>query len=87
MSILEAMACELPVIATRACNFPDITGADAGWECDAVMNSLAEALKLALQASESERRKRGLNGRRLIETHYTWPAIIKTLQEACAAHC
>ena len=87
MSILEAMACELPVIATRACNFPDITGADAGWECDAVMNSLAEALKLALQASESERRKRGLNGRRLIEIHYTWPAIIKTLQEACAAHC
>jgi glycosyltransferase involved in cell wall biosynthesis len=87
VSVLEAMACGLPVIATRACNFPDIAGADAGWECDAVVDSLAEALKMALQASESERWKRGQNGRRLVETHYTWPVIIKTLQEACAAHC
>jgi glycosyltransferase involved in cell wall biosynthesis len=87
MSVLEAMACELPVIATHACNFPDIAGADAGWECDAVVDSLVEVLKKALQASESERRQRGQNGCRLVKTCYAWPAIIQKLQQACAAHC
>jgi glycosyltransferase involved in cell wall biosynthesis len=87
MSILEAMACELPVIATRACNFPGIAEAEAGWECDSVIDSLMSALRSALQASESERRKRGQMGRRLVESTYAWPDIVKTLQEACAAYC
>ncbi len=87
MSVLEAMACELPVIATRACNFPDIAGTEAGWECDPAVDSVAEALQNALQASALERRRRGQIGRRLIERAYTWPAIVRNLQEACAAHC
>jgi glycosyltransferase involved in cell wall biosynthesis len=87
MSILEAMACELSVVATRACNFPGMAAADAGWECDATIDSLTTALRTALQASASERRKRGQMGRRLIEISYAWPNIVKNLQEACAAHC
>lgn len=87
MSILEAMACELPVVATHACNFPDITGADAGWECDTTVDSLVGTLKMALQTSETERRKRGQNGCHLVGTFYTWPAIVKNLQQACIAHC
>jgi glycosyltransferase involved in cell wall biosynthesis len=87
MSLLEAMACGLPVIATRACNFPDISRSHAGWECDSTLDSLGDALKTALQAPESERRQRGQNGRRLIETRYTWPTIISQLQQACATYC
>jgi glycosyltransferase involved in cell wall biosynthesis len=87
MSLLEAMACELPVIATRACNFPDISKTHAGWECDSVADSLAETLKTALQTPESERRERGQNGRRLVQTRYAWPSIVSQLQQACAAHC
>ena len=87
MSLLEAMACELPVIATHACNFPDISRSQAGWECDSVMDSLTETLKTALEATESERRARGQNGRRLVETCYAWPAIVRELEAACAAHC
>jgi glycosyltransferase involved in cell wall biosynthesis len=87
MSLLEAMACELPVIATHACNFPDISRNDAGWECDSVMDSLAGTLKTALQAPEAERRARGRNGRRLVETSYAWPTIIRQLQQACATYC
>jgi len=87
MSILEAMACELPVVATRACNFPDITGAQAGWECEPTVDSLTEALKMALLATESERRQRGQNGFRLVSTRYTWPAIINNIQQACTTYC
>jgi len=87
MSILEAMACELPVVATRACNFPDVTGAQAGWECEPTVDSLAETLKMALLATESERRQRGQNGFRLVSTNYTWPAIINNLQQACTTYC
>ena len=87
MSLLEAMACGLPVIATRACNFPDISRSHAGWECDSTLDSLGDTLKTALQAPESERCLRGQNGRRLIETRYTWPTIISQLQQACATYC
>lgn len=87
MSLLEAMACELPVIATHACNFPDISRSQAGWECDSVMDSLADTLKTALQTPESERRARGQNGRRLVETNYAWPKIVGQLAAACATHC
>jgi glycosyltransferase involved in cell wall biosynthesis len=87
MSILEAMACDVPVIATRACNFPDISAAEAGWECEATIDSLVNVMTMALFASESERRERGQNGRRLVETRYTWPSVINELQRACNTYC
>jgi glycosyltransferase involved in cell wall biosynthesis len=87
MSLLEAMACELPVIATHACNFPDISKTHSGWECDSEADSLTHTLKTALQTSESERRERGQNGRRLVEARYAWPTIVSQLQQACAIHC
>ena len=87
MSLLEAMACGLPVIATRACNFPEISANHAGWECDSVVDSVAVTLRTALEAPEAERREYGRNGRQLVETRYAWSAVIQTLEQACAAHC
>jgi glycosyltransferase involved in cell wall biosynthesis len=87
MSLLEAMACELPVVATHACNFPEISQQGAGWECEGSVDSVSVALQAALSASDSERRERGRNGRRLVESRYAWSAVIATLQQACSAHC
>ena len=87
MSLLEAMACGLPVIATTACNFPEILSEQAGWECEATQDSLADTLRQALECSEIERKQRGQNGRRLVETRYAWPAIIRKISEACAQYC
>ncbi len=87
ISLLEAMACKLPVIATRACNFPEISQNHGGWECDSTVESLATTLKIALETPEAERREIGRNGRRLVENRYAWTAVIRTLQDACAAHC
>jgi len=87
MSLLEAMACSVPVIATSACNFPDITSAEAGWECEATMESLRQALAIARHAGEKERLQRGNNGRQLVARRYAWPSIISTLLQACSDYC
>ncbi|MGO8697750.1 MAG: glycosyltransferase [Limisphaerales bacterium] len=87
MSLLEALACGVPVAATRACNFPEISHAEAGWECETTVESLAAALLLAMESSDLERRQRGENGRELVEKYYAWPRIVETLAQACAAHC
>jgi glycosyltransferase involved in cell wall biosynthesis len=87
MSLLEAMACSVPVVATTACNFPEISEHQAGWECEPCLVSVSRALEHALQVDISGRAQRGRNGRRLIEKKYTWPPIIQQLIEACSAHC
>ena len=87
MSILEAWACGVPVIATRQCNVGDIAAAEAGWECNADTDSIAAALKSAIEVSEAERRERGANGCRLIETRYRWSAVVDELHRACTQYC
>jgi glycosyltransferase involved in cell wall biosynthesis len=87
MSVLEALACSRAVVATRACNFPALTSAQAGWECETNLESLSDTLRTALEARDPEREERGKNGRRLVERQYSWPAIIATLLDACSAHC
>jgi glycosyltransferase involved in cell wall biosynthesis len=87
MSLLEALACGIPVIATHACNFPEISQNQAGWECDSALDSLIATLRVALQTPESVRREIGLNGRRLVESRYSWSAVVQTLQTACTAYC
>jgi glycosyltransferase involved in cell wall biosynthesis len=87
MSILEAMACEVPVLATRSCNFPQITEFGAGWECEPKKESLLATLSSCLAAGELERKQRGVNGCNLVRKHYNWKAIAQTLLEACAIHC
>jgi len=85
--ILEAMAAALPVVATRACNFPELFEAGGGWECVATLDSLKTALLEALNASDQERRQRGALARQLLERDYTWPQIARRLLDACSVHC
>lgn len=87
VSLLEAMACERPVVASRACNCPDIYSCGAGWACDATARSLTEALRIALSVSDHERSERGQRGRGLVSASYSWDRVVKTILNACESHC
>jgi glycosyltransferase involved in cell wall biosynthesis len=87
VSLLEAMACEVPVVASKACNCPDIHTAGAGWLCEPELDSLIKTLSEAIGSSKSEREQRGLNGKRLVEQAYSWPKIASDILKACEAYC
>jgi glycosyltransferase involved in cell wall biosynthesis len=83
MGILEAMACELPVICTDACHFPEAATEGGGWECQVSVDSVADALVALMSCSDSELADRGRRARQLAEFNYTWDKLAADLHAAC----
>jgi D-inositol-3-phosphate glycosyltransferase len=72
-AVLEAMAWELPVLATSVFGLPElIEDGVSGWLCeDRDVSALAAGIERALGTPVSERRQIGRRGRRLIETRHS----------------
>lgn len=87
VAILEAMAARVPVIATEACNFPDLFEEGGGWKCEPEIVSIGETLRQALNAGDEELRQRGQAGRNLLDASYTWKSAARTLLDACGEYC
>jgi glycosyltransferase involved in cell wall biosynthesis len=83
VTVLEAMACRVPVIATLESNLPELETEGGGWLCHAEVDSVQWTLSRALAASETERKSRGQTARALVERRYTWPAIAATIRDGC----
>ena len=58
------------------------TSGRCGWWIDIGVEPLVDALKEAMALSDEERDAMGANGRRLVETKYTWPAIAVEMKRA-----
>lgn len=84
MGILEAMACELPVICTDACHFPEAATQGGGWECRVSVESVAEALVALMSCRDAELLDRGRRARQLVEKRFTWDTLAADLHAACA---
>ena len=54
----------------------------SGWWIDIGAEPLADALNEAMRLTDLERCQMGLNGRRLVETKYTWPAVAGAMKRA-----
>ncbi len=87
----EAMACELPVVATRAGALPEVVGSDGAGFLVPPRNarSLAEAIRTLL-ANPSLRREMGRTARRRIIELFTWEnaarQMVEVYREAIDAH-
>ena len=81
MSVLEAWAYELPVLMTEQCNIPEGFAAEAAIRIGTDPESIAEGLRWLVEASPSERRALGQNGRALVEQRFTWPQVAAQMKE------
>jgi glycosyltransferase involved in cell wall biosynthesis len=74
VSMLEALACGLPVVTTRTANFPEIESEGAGVISAPDADSLATSIaRLATQ--EALRERQSLAARALVDRCYTWQAV------------
>jgi len=89
IAILEAMICELPVIITHPCNFPEVDEVKAGIVVCPDANSVFESLT-SLVDNPQLREEMGKRGRRLVLEKFTWDKIalkmINLYQEVLLKH-
>ena len=75
MAVLEAWANRLPVLMTRACNMPEGFTSNAAFEINAEPLELAAQIASVLGRDSGALREAGENGRRLVETQFTWDRV------------
>jgi len=74
------MACKLPVVQTRQCNFDEVGSHGAGWVGKPTADSLADCLDASLSISASERKTIGQRGYDLVRRQYRWGLIAQKLE-------
>lgn len=75
LSVVEAMACEVPVLISAGVNLADeVTACAAGWVVALDKQEIETALHSAMNAA-SERMVRGQAARELVVRQYRWPAV------------
>jgi glycosyltransferase involved in cell wall biosynthesis len=88
--VLEAMACGLPVIATKGGPWRCLEEMDrseiggvpisrAGWWIDLGVGPLVEAIQTAMNMRDDELRIMGNNGKRFVERSYSWTTATATM--------
>ena len=71
------MAAGTPVVISDQVHiYQDVVSAEAGWVGRCKIEDVANLIKLALH-NEGERKRRGLNAKKLAKNSYSWQAIAK----------
>jgi glycosyltransferase involved in cell wall biosynthesis len=82
-SVLEAMAMGTPVLITGATNLAEtVATADAGWTCQASVESITAAMLKVVMTSIPERERKACNARHLIRARFTWPHLAAEMAAA-----
>ena len=76
ISILEALACERPVVISKECYFPEVETEHAGIITSHEPSAIANALeKICIKTDEAKQMAQ--NAKQLVESKYTWPIVAK----------
>lgn len=75
MVVPEALAREVPVIASKGTPWEELNTQRAGWWIDIGVEPLVKALTEALSLPESERKILGQNGRALVQREYSIESV------------
>lgn len=78
VAVVEALACEAPVVISTECHFQEVAEANAGIVVELNPRDLTAAIERMLDDRESARRM-GVAGRELIERRFTWPKVAQQL--------
>ncbi|MBI4726233.1 glycosyltransferase [candidate division TA06 bacterium] len=82
ISVLEAMACGVPVVVSDKVNiWREIKGAGAGLVVPTEPESLAEAITVLLN-DQASTRQMGQAGQKLVRENYQWTMIAQKLEQA-----
>ena len=74
VSMLEALACGVPVVTTETANFPDVASEGAGFIAAAEPDALGAAVQ-ALASDDALRERQSQAARDLVSRCYTWEAV------------
>lgn len=81
MTVVEAMACKLPVVISDQVNiYAKVTESGSGLVTHCDINEVADAV-LELLDDTDQCKSMGENGRRTVESNYTWPSIVDALTQ------
>ncbi|MFI5456877.1 MAG: glycosyltransferase [Isosphaerales bacterium] len=72
IAVLEALACRLPSLITTACHFPEVAAAGGAVVVTPDSGAVTQGLRDLIDRTHQERARLGQNGRRLVESHFTW---------------
>ena len=81
MSVLEAMGAAVLVLITHACHMPEVSAAEAGWEIDAAVAPLADALDAILNRTPEANRATGERGARLVASRYSSAGVAERMRQ------
>jgi glycosyltransferase involved in cell wall biosynthesis len=83
LAIIEALACQAPVVITPECHFPQAPKAGAGIVATLDTDAIAAAL-IKILADLPSARTMGQRGRDLVQQHFTWPRVARKMLDSYA---
>jgi glycosyltransferase involved in cell wall biosynthesis len=81
MTVVEALACGTPAIATKGTPWRDLEIHKCGWWADTTVEGIQGALEQAVALPLSDLHGMGIRGRNLAETIYSWGKVAEQMFE------
>lgn len=77
MAVLEALACGLPVVLSKYCNFNELEQIEVGFICDTDVDSIEESMHKCMKLSHNDYLSMSNKAKTLVAENYTQAIITK----------